>query len=74
MLQEYFLAELSPSVLPNFRRVLRNLQSMGAILSSVSIPSTPNALSAYYVLASAEACSNLARYDGMRFGKNISYR
>ncbi|ORY80236.1 amidase signature domain-containing protein [Leucosporidium creatinivorum] len=65
---EYFLAELSPTVMPSFRRTLESLQAKGAILSSVSLPSTPLALSAYYVLASAEASSNLARFDGTRFG------
>ncbi|KAL8278213.1 hypothetical protein RQP46_009386 [Phenoliferia psychrophenolica] len=65
---EYFLADLSPEVLPAFRRVLEQLRSMGATLSSVSIPSTPLSLSAYYVIASAEASSNLARFDGVRFG------
>lgn len=44
---------------------------MGATLHSVSIPSTPISLSAYYVIASAEASSNLARYDGVRFGTSL---
>ncbi|SCV67986.1 BQ2448_107 [Microbotryum intermedium] len=65
---EYFLAELSPSVLPPFRRALQSLRDHGATLHSISLPSTPSALSAYYVLASAEASSNLARFDGIRFG------
>ena len=63
------MEEVSPAVLPPFRRVLKQLQARGATLHSVSIPSTPLALSAYYVLASAEASSNLARFDGIRYGQ-----
>lgn len=55
--------------MPSFRRTLEKLQAKGATLTSVSLPSTPLALSAYYVLASAEASSNLARFDGTRFGE-----
>ncbi|KAM0750376.1 amidase signature enzyme [Meredithblackwellia eburnea MCA 4105] len=65
---EYFPSELSPDVLPALRRVLTKLQERGATLSSVSVPSIPLSLSAYYVIASAEASSNLSRYDGVRFG------
>ncbi|KAF8517946.1 amidase signature enzyme, partial [Hysterangium stoloniferum] len=65
---EYFPAELNPSLLKSFRAILENLKSRGATLFSVSLPHTPYALSAYYVLASAEASSNLARYDGVRYG------
>lgn len=64
-------------MLPPFRRVLEELKAMGATLSSVSIPSTPLSLGAYYVIASAEASSNLARFDGVRFGaltSTVSWR
>lgn len=47
------------------------LQKAGASLHSVSLPSTPYALSTYYVLSSAEASSNLARFDGMQYGENV---
>ncbi|KDN47653.1 hypothetical protein RSAG8_03443, partial [Rhizoctonia solani AG-8 WAC10335] len=69
--QEYFPHELDPSGLVPFRTLLRSLQSRGAELVSVSLPNTSYALSAYYVLASAEASSNLARYDGVRFGLRV---
>ncbi|KPV78035.1 uncharacterized protein RHOBADRAFT_32644 [Rhodotorula graminis WP1] len=58
----------SSSVLDPIRTFLRTLVSLGASLSSVRLPSAPLGLSAYYVLASAEASSNLARYDGVQFG------
>ena len=49
------------------------MQRLGAEAVSVSLPSTPYALSAYYVLASAEASSNMARYDGVRYGWMAGY-
>lgn len=66
--QEYFPRELNPSTLKPLRRVLEHLKSRGASLIPVSLPSTPYALSAYYVISSAEASSNMARYDGIEYG------
>ncbi|RXW24815.1 hypothetical protein EST38_g1030 [Candolleomyces aberdarensis] len=67
--QEFFPTELSTAVLNRFRTVLRSLTSHGAQLIPVSLPSSSYALSAYYVLASAEASSNMARYDGIQYGE-----
>lgn len=69
--QEYFPAELRPSTLAPLRRLLQTLKSRGASLIPVSLPSTPYALSAYYVISSAEASSNMARYDGIEFGLSV---
>ncbi|KAJ8514302.1 hypothetical protein ONZ45_g8160 [Pleurotus djamor] len=69
--KEYFPSELSPSVVSPTRRVLSVLESHGATIVPVSLPSTPYALSAYYVISSAEASSNLARYDGVEYGLNV---
>ncbi|KAL6309383.1 amidase signature domain-containing protein [Sparassis latifolia] len=66
--KEYFPAELQPSVVNPIRRLLDALKSRGASLVPVSLPSTPYALSAYYVISSAEASSNMARYDGIEYG------
>ncbi|KIY47363.1 amidase signature enzyme [Fistulina hepatica ATCC 64428] len=66
--QEYFPAELSPAVLQPLRRVVSTLKKLGVDIVPVSLPSTPYALSAYYVIATAEASSNLARYDGIQYG------
>jgi len=69
--QEYFPAELNPSILEPYRRLLRAMVKLGAQVVPVSLPSTPYALSAYYVIASAEASSNLARYDGIEYGLRV---
>ncbi|KAK0466847.1 amidase signature domain-containing protein [Desarmillaria tabescens] len=65
---EYFPLELSRSVLKNTRSTIASLKSLGATVVPVSLTSTSFALSAYYVIASAEASSNLARYDGIQYG------
>ncbi|EPT01160.1 hypothetical protein FOMPIDRAFT_1030091 [Fomitopsis schrenkii] len=65
---ELFPAELNLSTLGPLRRMLEHLKSRGASLLPVSLPSTPYALSAYYVISSAEASSNMARYDGIEYG------
>ena len=66
---EYNTAELMPSVRTAWIRTLNLLQSAGHLIYPTSLPTTRLALSAYYVLAPAEASSNLARYDGVRYGK-----
>ncbi|HEX3606486.1 MAG TPA: Asp-tRNA(Asn)/Glu-tRNA(Gln) amidotransferase subunit GatA [Candidatus Dormibacteraeota bacterium] len=66
--REYFGEGLDPGVRAATERALEVLGSLGATLEEVSLPSTDAALSTYYVIAPAEASSNLARYDGIRFG------
>ncbi|KAJ6580978.1 amidase signature domain-containing protein [Mycena capillaripes] len=65
---EYFPSELSEEVLTPVRAAIEGLKSRGATVVPVSLPSTPYALSAYYVISSAEASSNMARYDGVQYG------
>jgi aspartyl-tRNA(Asn)/glutamyl-tRNA(Gln) amidotransferase subunit A len=55
-------------MLRRWSRAIYSLESLGAECISVSLPHTKLALPAYYVLAPAEASSNLARFDGVRFG------
>ena len=51
-----------------FTRALARAQELGAAVEATALPHAPHALSAYYVLAPAECSSNLARYDGVRYG------
>jgi len=60
---------IQAGVLASFRAALAQAEELGAeIVEDVSLPHAPHALSAYYVLAPAEASSNLARFDGVRYG------
>ncbi len=59
---------IEPGVLESFRAALALAKELGAEVSDVALPHAPHALSAYYVLAPAEASSNLARFDGVRYG------
>jgi aspartyl-tRNA(Asn)/glutamyl-tRNA(Gln) amidotransferase subunit A len=65
---EYNIAELSPIIKDAWTAALEGCQKLNFEVVPISLPSTKSALSAYYVLAPAEASSNLARYDGARFG------
>jgi aspartyl-tRNA(Asn)/glutamyl-tRNA(Gln) amidotransferase subunit A len=65
---EYNIQELSSVVREGWFRALNKLQEQGHTIHRVSLPATKHALSAYYVLAPAEASSNLAKYDGVRYG------
>jgi aspartyl-tRNA(Asn)/glutamyl-tRNA(Gln) amidotransferase subunit A len=65
---EYNLLEISPLVRATYIHTLNLLQRAGHSLHPVNLPTTRLALSAYYVLAPAEASSNLAKYDGIRYG------
>jgi aspartyl-tRNA(Asn)/glutamyl-tRNA(Gln) amidotransferase subunit A len=59
---------MEPGVLDAFQATLVRAQELGASVQEVSLPHAPHALSAYYVLAPAECSSNLARFDGVRYG------
>ena len=61
-------AEIEPSVRECFDRALELAEELGASVQEVPLPHAPHALSAYYVLAPSEASSNLARFDGVRYG------
>ena len=65
---ECFGEGLDPQVAQRVQGVAKVLQHRGAILTEVSIPELKQVIGAYYVLASAEAASNLARYDGVKYG------
>jgi len=59
---------VQPDVAASIRAAVDRLSALGAELGEVSLPHTDYALSAYYLIAPSEASSNLARYDGVRFG------
>jgi len=65
---DYNIDTLQPNVREGWLRLLRQLWEHGCTLHPIRLPTTQQALSAYYVLAPAEASSNLAKYDGVRFG------
>ena len=66
--REYFGEGLDPEVDAAIRGALQTLAGLGAELLEVSLPHTEYAVAAYYVVAVAEASSNLARYDGVKYG------
>jgi aspartyl-tRNA(Asn)/glutamyl-tRNA(Gln) amidotransferase subunit A len=66
--REYFVEGMQPEVEQAVRAAVRVLEQQGAHVSEVSLPHTEYAISAYYLIATAEASSNLARYDGIKYG------
>ena len=69
---ENFVEELPGSARENWKASIEYLESHGAVMKEVSIPSYRAAVPAYYIIASAEATSNLSRYDGVRYGHRAS--
>lgn len=68
VIKEYTAKGLQSTVLESITAAAKKLEAAGAELVEVSIPSLPVALAVYYVLVPAEVSSNLARYDGQRYG------
>ena len=66
--KEYFIAGIDPQVRQAVEQALHTYEQLGATLVPVSLPHTAHGIATYYVLAPAEASSNLARYDGVRYG------
>ena len=66
--KEYFVSGMQLDVEQAVRNAIRELEKNGAIIEEISLPHTEYAVAVYYIVATAEASSNLARYDGMRFG------
>ena len=71
---EYFIAGMDPEVERAVRAAIEVLKELGAGVERVSLPATPYALATYYVIAPAEASSNLARYDGVKYGLRVDGR
>jgi aspartyl-tRNA(Asn)/glutamyl-tRNA(Gln) amidotransferase subunit A len=68
--REYFVAGMEPGVEARIREAVAALEAAGATIEEVSLPHTDYGLATYYIVAPAEASSNLARYDGVRFGRS----
>lgn len=66
--KEYFIEGMQPAVESAVRTAVAHLASLGAEVIPISLPNTDKALPVYYLVATAEASANLARYDGVRFG------
>ena len=66
--REYFQSGVSPEVAQTVRAAIDKLTELGAIAEECSLPTTDYALAAYYIIAPAEASSNLARFDGVKYG------
>ncbi|HKA61344.1 MAG TPA: Asp-tRNA(Asn)/Glu-tRNA(Gln) amidotransferase subunit GatA [Methylomirabilota bacterium] len=68
---EYFIDGMDPEVERAVREAIVTLEKLGARTEPVSLPHTEYGLAAYYVIAPAEASSNLARYDGVKYGLRV---
>jgi len=66
--KEYFIDGMDPEVEKAVRDAIKQYESLGAIPVEVSLPHSGYAVATYYVLATSEASSNLARYDGVKYG------
>ena len=69
--REYFVEGMQPEVEQAVRAAVATLQGLGATTRNVSLPHTEYAVATYYIVATAEASSNLARYDGIRYGTRV---
>jgi aspartyl-tRNA(Asn)/glutamyl-tRNA(Gln) amidotransferase subunit A len=66
--KEYFGEGIQPEVEEAVRKTIINMETAGAKIIEVSLPHTEYGIAVYYIISSAEASSNLARYDGVRYG------
>lgn len=66
--KEYFAAGLDSSVEKLIQTALKEYEKLGATIHEISLPNSPLSIPAYYVIAPAECSSNLARFDGVRYG------
>lgn len=66
--KEYFIDGIQPDVLKAVREAIEVLKKEGALIREISLPHTEYAVATYYIVATAEASSNLARFDGVQYG------
>lgn len=72
--KQYFVSGIQPEVEQAVRNAICELEKNGAVINEISLPHTDHAVAVYYIVATAEASSNLARYDGMRYGHRAHAR
>jgi len=70
--KEYFVEGLDPEIKTVVEEAINKLKSLGAQFQEVSLPHTEYAVPVYYIIATAEASSNLARFDGVQYGFRVS--
>ncbi len=71
--KEYLRAGIDPAVAAALAAAARQFESLGAEIVEVSLPHTEVAIDAYYIIATAEASANLARFDGVRYGARAEH-
>lgn len=69
--KEYFIEGLDPKLRAKIDEAIKRFKDAGAEIKEISLPHTKYAVPTYYIIAPAEAASNLSRYDGMRFGLRV---
>jgi aspartyl-tRNA(Asn)/glutamyl-tRNA(Gln) amidotransferase subunit A len=69
--KEYFVGGMDPQVTNAAQAAVKQLQSLGAEVVEISLPHTDYAVATYYIVATAEASANLARFDGIRYGLRV---
>lgn len=69
--KEYFVEGLDPQVEQSVRQAIGVLEDAGAEIREVSLPHTDHGLATYYIIAPAECSSNLARFDGVKYGLSV---
>jgi aspartyl-tRNA(Asn)/glutamyl-tRNA(Gln) amidotransferase subunit A len=70
--KEYLIGGLDPEVKAAVDAAVKQLQSLGAEIVEISLPHTDYAVATYYIIATAEASANLARFDGIRYGLRVN--
>ena len=70
--KEYFIKGLDKEVEASVKAAIETLKSLGAVVKEISLPHTEYAVATYYIVATAEASSNLARFDGVQYGLRAS--
>ena len=70
--KEYFTQDLDKDIKQNIEKAIEELKKLGVKFKEISLPHTKYAIASYYIISSAEAASNLSRYDGVRYGVRAS--